>query len=246
MTSGNGAGEARDDPYFYFRHLAVSLFPNDVRLGLNLGLFRTFAIPQIAKTLASTGKMAQFPRARAKATGAMMYTLIRDGLDGPSGSDTIRALNRLHNGLSAQDHHFTYVLSAFCVTPMEWMQRNGVRGPSGNEKDSSYAFYADLARRMHMKNVPESYEALASWMTDYESHNFSTSPEGAELYMATRGLLSARLPSFLRVFGPRFTDALLDPSLRKALGVEDPGIATRLTLRTILEVRRRKHLRLSS
>ncbi|MFE9137991.1 oxygenase MpaB family protein [Streptomyces sp. NPDC007355] len=246
MTSGNGAGEARDCSYFHFRHLAVNLFPSDVRLGLNLGLFRTFAIPQIAKTLASTGKMTQFPRARAKATGAMMFTLIRDGLDGPSGSDIIRTLNRLHSGMSAQDHHFTYVLSAFCVTPMEWMKRNGVRGPSDNEKGSSYSFYADLAHRMNMKNVPESYEALASWMKDYESRNFSTSPEGAELYMATRSLLSTRLPSSLRAFGPRFTDALLDPPLRKALGVEDPGIATRLALRATLEIRRRKHLRLSS
>ncbi|WP_411078410.1 oxygenase MpaB family protein [Streptomyces sp. cmx-10-25] len=246
MPPDNDVSETRKCPHTAFRHLAIDLFPKEIRLGLNLGLFRTFAIPQIAKTLASTGKMTQSPRARAKATGAMMYTLIRDGLDGPSGSDVIRILNRLHDRLPAEDHHFTYVLSAFCITPMEWVERNGVCSPSAGEKKSAYFFYADLARRMNMKNIPESYEDLALWMKDYEAHNFCASPEGVELYSATRNLLSARLPSFLRMLGPSFTDSLLDPPLRKALRVEEPGVVTRLAVRVILEIWRRKRLRPSS
>ncbi|WP_395367060.1 oxygenase MpaB family protein [Streptomyces sp. YH02] len=243
MASENGGHSTHQHPHAPFQRLAITLFPDDVQLGLNLGLFRTFAIPQIAKILAGTGKMTQFPRARAKATGEIMYTLIRDGLDGPSGSDAIRALNRLHARLPAEQQHFIYVLAAFCVTPMLWMQKNSARIPSNSEMNSAYSFYADLACRMNLAKIPENYAALALWMKEYESHNFTISPEGKALYAATRGLISARFPSPLKRLGPSFTDALLDPPLRKALGADDPGIVARLAVRAVLGLRRQRTLR---
>jgi hypothetical protein len=210
-----------------YRRLAVVDFPEDLRLGLNLGFYRTFAVPAIARILTGTGKMTGRPKARAKATGAVMYTLIEHGLDHPTGRETVAVLNRLHAHLPVGDEEFVYVLAAFCVAPLRWIDARSWRSTTEAEKDAAFDFYAGLAQRMGIKGVPGSYTALATWMDEFEERRFAYTAEGRALLDATRGLLADRFPRLLATPVRAASDALLDERLLVAFGVEPPPSAVR-------------------
>ncbi|MFD5391339.1 hypothetical protein ACFWMG_41775 [Streptomyces sp. NPDC127074] len=56
-----------------YRRMAFDTFAQDLKMGLNLGFCRTFAVPEIARVLTATGRMTRHTRVRAKATGELMY-----------------------------------------------------------------------------------------------------------------------------------------------------------------------------
>ncbi|MEU5109552.1 MULTISPECIES: oxygenase MpaB family protein [unclassified Streptomyces] len=210
-----------------YRRLALVDFPEDLRLGLNLGFYRTFAVPTIAKVLVGTGKMTRNPRARAKATGELMYTLIEHGLDSSAGREAVVALNRLHSGLPVGEEEFVYVLAAFCVAPVRWIDRRGWRATTTDEKNAAYGFYAGLAERMHINLLPRSYSELASWMDTFEEQHFAVTGEGQALMDATRCLLAARFPSPVAPLVRLGADTLLDERLRAGVGAARPPAVIR-------------------
>lgn len=230
-----------------YRRLALVDFPADLRLGLNLGFYRTFAVPRIARVLTGTGKMTGRPTARAKATGEVMYTLIEHGFDHPAGRETVALLNRLHAHLPVGDEEFVYVLAAFCIAPLRWVDAHGWRATTCAEKEAAYVFYAGLAHRMSIKGVPDSFGALASWMDDFEERHFAVTADGRALMDATRGLLTDRFPRLLAPLVRAASDALLDARLLAAFGAEPPLPVVRGLVRAALRLRahqlRRRHRR---
>jgi hypothetical protein len=221
-----------------YRRFALE-FPDDLRLGLNIGFYRTFAVPSIAAVLAGTGKMLARPKERAKATGALMFTLIERGMDGPDGRLAVAQLKRTHARLAVGNDEFVYVLAAFCVTPMRWIDAHGRRKTTVSEKRAAHAFYAGLGARMGIRGVPDSFDALADWMDDFERRAFAVTPEGRALWGATRGLLAGRFPRLLAPLVRAATDALLDDRLRAALATRRPPAAVRMLLATVLAARAR-------
>jgi hypothetical protein len=225
-----------DTAHAVYRSLAGE-FPGDLRLGLNLGFYRTFAVPRIAAVLAGTGKMTARPKERAKATGVLMFTLIERGLDGPEGQQAVATLNRLHARLPVGNDEFVYVLAAFCVTPVRWIDAHGWRRTTRAEKDAACSFYKGLAERMSIDAVPESFDALADWMDDFERRTFAVTAEGRALWAATRGLLADRVPRPLAPLVRSATNALLDDRLRQALTTPRPAAAVRALLAGALAAR---------
>ncbi|MEU6083812.1 oxygenase MpaB family protein [Streptomyces sp. NPDC047108] len=223
-----------------YRRMALVDFPDDLRLGLNLGFYRTFAVPSIARVLHGTGRMTGRPKARAKATGEVMYALIEHGPDHPTGLETVALLNRIHARLPVGDEEFVYVLAAFCVAPLRWIDAHGPRPTTTAEKDAAYGFYACLARRMAIKPVPGSYAELASWMDGFEDRTFAVTPEGRALLEATRGLLADRFPAPLAGVVRAASDTLLDERLRRAFGVAAPPRALRVLVAAGLRLRARR------
>ncbi|WP_329459867.1 oxygenase MpaB family protein [Streptomyces sp. NBC_01497] len=209
-----------------YRQLALLDFPEEVRMGLNLGFYRTFAVPGIATVLTTTGKMIERPKERAKATGALMYSLIENGLDTPEGTSAVARLTALHAHLPVDEAEFVYVLGAFCTAPLEYIDRYGWRPVTPAEREAAYVFYAGLGRRMGIAGVPGSYAALEAWMSDFEVRTFETTTEGRALLEATSGLLASRLPRVLAPLARRAADTLFDERLLTAFGRRPaPGVA---------------------
>lgn len=208
-------------------------------MGLNLGFYRTFAVPGIARVLNGTGRMIERPRERAKATGALMYTLIEHGLDTPEGVSAVTVLNTLHAHLPVGDAEFVYVLAAFCTAPLRHIDRYGWRQVTPAEREAAHVFYAGLARRMGMAGVPGSYAALEAWMHDFEVDTFETTAEGRALMEATRGILASRLPRVLAPLAGVAADALFDARLLAAFGRRPAPSAVRWVMRRGLARRSR-------
>ncbi|MCQ8774800.1 oxygenase MpaB family protein [Streptomyces telluris] len=171
-------------------------------------------MPSIARVLAGTGKMTAQPKARAKATGELVYTLIEHGLASAEGEVAVAVLRRLHASLPAGDQEYLYVLAAFCVAPLRWIDAHSWRATTRAEKAAAFRFYAGLADRMDIAGLPGSYDEFAVWMDDFEQRHFAVTPESQALYDANRALLADRFPAPLGVLVRALSDALLDERLR--------------------------------
>ncbi|MFD7919817.1 oxygenase MpaB family protein [Streptomyces sp. NPDC059740] len=223
-----------------YRRLALVDFADELRMGLNLGFYRTFAVPSIARVLVGTGKMSSRPVERAKATGALMYALIDHGLEAPAGRAAVETLSRLHRGLPVGDEEFVYVLAAFCVAPLRHIDRIGWRPTTAEERAAAHAFYAGLAARMGITGVPGSYEALGVWMDRYEARTFAATAEGRALMEATFGILAERLPSALGPLARTAAAALFDERLLQATGIRPASRAVRWAMRVGLSWKSRR------
>lgn len=214
------------DPEDYLRTYQLTVlydFPKDARIGLNLAFYRVFAIPGIANLLVRTGEMLGRPAKRGYDTGLVMYELISHGFDHPRGREMVRLLNRVHKPWPITDEDYRYVLAAFTVVPMRWIEKRGWRTLLPAEREASATFYRELGRRMNIPDPPPDYAAAAELLDAYEARNMAPSPAGAQLMDVTQQFLVRKFPTWLQRLGPTATSALLDdPPLTHALGLPNP------------------------
>ncbi|MDP9607813.1 MULTISPECIES: oxygenase MpaB family protein [Streptomyces] len=205
-----------------YRNFVLSELEGDVKTGLALGFSRTFAIPEIARLLMSTGRLTGHTRARTKATGELMYDIFRHGLDSRHGKATVAALRRLHSPWDISNDAYRYVLACFDLAPMEWCATYGRRAPTDAERAASHTLYLALADRLDVQDVPPTWPTFQRWMRAYEHTHFTPTPEARQLWQATRGMFADRIPATLRPIAEAAADSLLDQPLRHALGVRRP------------------------
>ena len=214
------------DPKDYLQTYQLTVlydFPKDARIGLNLAFYRVFAIPGIANLLVRTGEMLGRPAKRGYDTGLVMYELISHGFDHPRGREMVRLLNRVHKPWPITDEDYRYVLAAFTVVPMRWIEKRGWRTLLPAEREASATFYRELGRRMNIPDPPPDYAAAAELLDAYEARNMAPSPAGAQLMDVTQQFLVRKFPTWLQRLGPTATSALLDdPPLTHALGLPNP------------------------
>lgn len=214
------------DPDDYLRIYQLTVlydFPTDARVGLNLAFYRVFAIPGIANLLVRTGEMLGRPAKRGYDTGLVMYELITHGFDHPRGREMVRLLNRVHRPWPITDEDYRYVIAAFTVVPLRWIEKRGWRPLLPAEREASATFYRELGHRMNIPDLPSDYAAAAALLDAYEARNMAPSPAGEQLMDTTQQLIVRKLPPRLQRLGPTVTSALLDdPPLTQALGLPPP------------------------
>jgi hypothetical protein len=214
------------DPSDYLRIYQLTIlydFPKDARLGLNLAFYRVFAIPRIANLLIETGEMLGRPAKRGYDTGLVMYELISHGFDHPRGREMVRLLNRVHRPWPILDEDYRYVIAAFTVVPIRWIDRRGWRPLLATEREASATFYRELGRRMNIPDLPQNYAEAEKLLDTYEAQHMAPSEAGRRLMDTTQQLIARKLPARAQRLAPPFTSSLLDqPALTDALGLPHP------------------------
>ena len=199
-------------------------FATDARMGLNLAFYRIFAIPHMAELLVRTGEITARPAKRAYDTGLVMYELIASGFDNPRGRQLVSLINRAHRPWPISDDDYCYVLAAFIVVPMRWIQRRGWRPLLDAELEASCAFYYRLALLMAIPHPPVTYAEAEQILDTYEKQYLAPSNAGRHLMQVTQDIVVRNLPKLVRRFGPILTSSLLDqPNLGDALGLPRPN-----------------------
>ena len=221
-------------------------FPEDAKLGANLAFYRVFSIPHIADLLVRSGEMTRRPAKRAYDTGLVIFELIASGFDHPRGRKMVRLLNSVHRPWPIAQEDFTYVLCAFIVVPMRWIERRGWRPLLPAEREAAAHFYAELGRRMGVRNLPRDYADAGRLLDTFEQHHRGPSPAARQLMSATQDVITRRLPRLLGARAAWLTSALLDePKLSAALGLPRAGRSARrlvdLSYRLRAVVTRRRH-----
>ncbi|MFC1430083.1 MAB_1171c family putative transporter [Streptacidiphilus sp. N1-3] len=229
------------DPHERVRRMALTTHRDDLRIGLTLGLWRTFAIPAVASVLVASGGMVTDPDARAEATGQILFQLLEDGLEDPASAPVLDHLRRVHTGLDQE--LMRYVLTVFALEPIRFIDAHGVRPLDPQDRADLVAFYRDLAAALGVEPPPGGPDDWSRWSRAFEQERFGATEDAALLWSSTRGLAARRLPEPLRRplrgLAVAAATALLDPPLRAAVQARHPGPLSRAVVHTLLALRRR-------
>lgn len=229
--------DAHRDAETIYRLSSLYELPWEMRFGLNLAFYRTFAAPRIAAVIAASGQMERDTRKRATDTGLFMYELIEHGYDHPRGRDVVRGLNRVHKGHGILNEDYLYVLAAFVVVPTRWIDEYGWRRLTPHEREAAVEFYRRLGRRMNLTDVPDTYEEFAELLDTYEAEHLAPSPAGRRQMEATTWVVAEALPSPIRRLAPLLTTALADDELCQALGLTPAPRPVKVAARRLLRAR---------
>lgn len=221
-----------------YRTLALYDLVWEIRTGHNLGYYQTLAAPRVAAVLAHTGEVIREPKKRAYDTGLLMYELFAHGFDHPNGRAVVRRLNHLHRGHDITNEDMLYVLTVFAVTPTRFVNEHGWRPLTDHETVATWAFYAELGRRMHVQAVPGSYLGLEEFYDDYVHRHLHATVASAQLMRATQNVVAARLPRPLRPLADIAARTVLDVPTRRALGLAPPPPGAQAALRVATLSRR--------
>jgi hypothetical protein len=215
-------------------------FPWDTARALELALFRTFAVPEIAELLVATGELERRTQRRYDATAILVGEFLAHGHSSERGRRAIRRMNQIHGRFAIDQEVYRYVLSTFVCEPPRWLARFGRRALAANECAAGHHFWARVAAMMNIRDLPESFAKMDAWNRDFERRAFRRSDAGTRLANATLELmLSWYLPRALRAWGRPAVHALMDEPLLEAFGFPRPPAMLRRTVETAMRARAR-------
>lgn len=221
-------------------HLDVCYeFPWDTTRSLELALFRTFAVPSIARLLDSTGEFGRAAQKRYDDTDLIISTLLEDGCDSETGRRALRRMNQIHGRFAISNDDFLYVLSTFVLEPIRWNERFGWRRMVEQERLASFHCWREIGRRMNILELPATYEELERLNVEYERRHFAATDETRRVGKDGRELFAAWFPRLSRPLVRRAIHALLDDELRRAFGFASPARGLRPALEAGLRLRAR-------
>jgi hypothetical protein len=91
------------------------------------------------------------------------------------------------------------------------------------EKLAAFYFWREVGKRMHIQNIPETYEEFERYNRDYEKENFRYSHTNRRVGEATRDLFLSWFPGWMGSTLKPLVYALLDDKMLNAFGFEHPS-----------------------
>ena len=197
-------------------------FPWEIMRSLEVALMRTFCIPSISALLDKTGEFKLRPQKRYDDTGLLTAEIVKWGYESERGTQAIERMNAIHGRFKISHEDFLYVLSTFIYEPIRWNTRFSWRSMCEQERLASFYFWREVGKRMHIQDIPETYQELERYNLDYERQHFRYSDTNRRIGEATRDLFLSWFPSFLRPLLKPFVYAMLDERMRDAFGFPHP------------------------
>ena len=197
-------------------------FPWDMTRALEVALYRTYCVPSISALLDKTGEFYKRTQKRYDDTALIVSEMSKWGYDAERGREALRRINRAHSRFNISNDDYLYVLSTFIYEPVRWVDRFGWRKMAEHEKLASYYFWYEVGKRMGIREIPESYEKLQQFASDYERDNFRFAETNQRIGAATRDLFASWMP---RIFAPMVRwgiYALLDDAMLASFGFPRP------------------------
>lgn len=222
-----------------YRGVALEDFPWDVTRALELALYRTFAVPTIAKVLDDSGEFRLRAQRRYDDTVLLLGTVLENGFDSPLGKAAVSRINRLHSRWPITQEDYLYTLGTFVFVPERWLDRWGWRPLLEVEREGVFRYYARLGELMGIRGVPATRREFERWFDDYERAHFAFGAEQERTATATRELLVSWFPKPLAPALRVGVNALMDGPLRAAFGYPAPPRWLPATVSAALHARAR-------
>jgi hypothetical protein len=216
------------------RRLMFYEFPWDVRMAGRLMIWHLYAHPEVAAVVGHTDALFT----RSEVTSLTFGDLVEHGLDSPRGREILRFINRSHRGTPVTPAHNGFALAALAVTLLRWLDRYGWRTLTPPERTAVTVFYAELGRRMGVRDLPRDPAALAEYLERCES-TFAFTEAGRICSERTLAMARARVHPLLRPLARPVITALLSPTVRAAVGLSTPPRPVRIAVAEVLRIRRR-------
>ncbi len=214
-------------------------FPWDTVRSLEVALMRTFCVPSISALLDKTGEFKQRPQKRYDDTSLIVAEIMKWGYESDRATKALERMNAIHGRFKISNEDFLYVLSTFIFEPIRWNTRFGWRQMCEQERLASFYFWREVGKRMHIKDIPETYEEFEGYNLDYERQYFRYSDANRRTGEATRDLFLGWFPGIVRPILKPATDAVLDDTMLEAFGFPPPPMAVRWGVAASLKLRAR-------
>jgi hypothetical protein len=206
----------------------------DFRLGTYLGLLRTMGIRDMVSRLYSGSLLKTQTFTRLKRTRELIATLVVDGLDSPRGMEALARIARAHQGVTASNDEYRYVLSVFFLEPMRFNRHFGRKRFTENDLALLFEFWTNVGARMNIQNLCSSLAEWSAFQAEYEAAHLGPSEQG-------RALARASLQEVVRLVIPRGMQELtrqallgtMEERVREALGLHPAHLPVALTLNTL-------------
>lgn len=195
--------------------------PYIVQRALEFALFRTFAVPSIARLLDETGEFEKRGQKRYDDTGLIIGEISEYGYDSERGRAAIRRMNQQHRRFDIANADYLYVLSTFIFEPIRWVERFGWRPITDKEKQSAFYFWREVGKRMAIDDIPETFEAFEQYNIAYERDHFHYTDANYRVGEATVQIFLHWYAAPLRPLVRRGIYALMDEPLLRAFGFPD-------------------------
>ncbi|MFO0908071.1 MAG: oxygenase MpaB family protein [Isosphaeraceae bacterium] len=214
-------------------------FPFDTTRALEFALYRTYCVPSISSLLDRTGEFRLRTQKRYDDTDIIVSELLESGYSSDRGAAALARMNAIHGRFQIANDDFLYVLSTFIYEPIRWNARFGWRPLCDVERQAYFHFWRAVGERMHIRDIPDTYDAFESFNQQFERERFHYSESNQRVGVATRDLFLSWFPAFLRPLGRPAIYALMDDPLIQAFGFPQPSRFTRTLVHSALRIRAR-------
>ena len=194
-------------------------FPWDYGQGTGIAFLRDFGVPSIAALLDRTREFEDHGLKRYDDTLLIGDAAVDHGVDSAESHAAIRRLNRIHGHYDIPADEYAYVLATTIVGPVEWIREYGWRELDPHELVAITRVTTRFGELMGLKDLPTSYDGYLRLLRDYERDHFAPSPAGRRVTEATLRVGRRTAPWPLKPLARRLAIALMDESLRTALGM---------------------------
>lgn len=213
-------------------------FPWDTQRAYELAMLRTFCIPSSSELLVKTKKFTTRTQQRYDATIFIISEIGLYGYDSARGEAAIARMNHIHGHYPIPNHEYLYVLAVFMLEPIHWNAKFGWRPLSRTEKDASYYFWREVGKRMHIRHIPESLQAMEAYRLEYEARHFQYHPHNRLLVEACFELfLGWHLPKIFWQAGTQAILCFFDAPMLHAFGYDPPPAWLRSSVQAALRAR---------
>lgn len=202
-----------------------------------LVFLRQASIPGIAEILDRDGRgpTVRDPRSRNVETLGYFGVWFRHGYRSARGQRAIERVNAVHSRFPIGQEQYRYVLATQMFEPTRLLALVGASPLTTTEDQARFVFWRNLGQRLGIENIPATSEELYAWMLDYERDNGCYTASAGRIATALRGeWVRRQLPAPLRPMGGSVVDALIDPNLGTALGIDQPNVAARRFVHTTI------------
>jgi len=134
----------------------------------------------------------------------------------PRAMVALSRMNWLHSKYNISNSDFLYTLTLFIIEPPRWAGLYGWRELSPLEHCSFYVYWAEIGRRMGIRDIPSSLEETISWSHIYEKQYMLPASTNRDVANLTMDELLHIVPAFfsLRTFARRLALCILEEPVR--------------------------------
>ena len=216
-----------EDAHEIYNNLGYIEFPFLATKALEFGFFKTYSIPSISKILNSTSQLTKHCGDRYDDTHLLISEFIEQDPNSGRAHLALKRLNFLHSNYNITNIDYIYVLSVFIVVPIHFITKYGYRNLHPKEILASYIVWKDIGIKMGIKDIPNSYIEIETYMFTYESKYMKYHIDNNTLGNATIELFLSDIPHCLKwcldPVGKVFITSICGIQLNIAMGFKQPS-----------------------
>lgn len=156
-------------------------------------------------------------------TTVLVGEFLVNDIDSERACVAINRMNWIHSryGNKIEMDQMVYTLCLLTCEALQWIDKYDWRQTVALEKHASWVFWNEVGRRMGLENVPQSFEACAAFIRDFEGRHMKPSRNNALIAERVVSLYASTIPAFMAPAVRAVLKAFMDARLKCAFELSE-------------------------